>query len=276
MTVYQRINTVLLLLGLLTGLTIVGMLALRVEGGTLDPPAGAPAPTDGVRGPGTPISSLPFVITQPGYYYLTRNLTGGAGQNGISISTSNVTVDLGGFLLLGGSSPGDGVLVTGGFRNITLRNGAVRSWTDGVDFDSASMSRVENVHSSSNASAGFRIGLRSSLSECNASLNSFGVAVSFGEVRDCIVTENSQLGINVGSDAFVEGNFLAGNAGISALRVVSDNNIVRANVLTAQGTLLQADLLVEGDQNALIGNVTCLVNDTGSVNSFVDQVSFAC
>ena len=77
--------------------------------GALTPP-GAPAPTmkslDQIEAR-TPISSAPFIITQPGSYYLTTNLTiSGSGSGGpqsliyvISVSANNVTLDLNGFTL---------------------------------------------------------------------------------------------------------------------------------------------------------------------------------
>ena len=57
---------------------VVSLVALAavagiVRAGPLDPPA-APAPTSGVLRPGTPITSLPYTIQQPGNYYLTGNL----------------------------------------------------------------------------------------------------------------------------------------------------------------------------------------------------------
>src|ERR1700733_12219713 len=75
--------------------------------GSLTPP-GAPAPT--MRSlaqiePRTPISSLPYTITEPGSYYVTTNLTGVSGSDGITIIflpvIENVTVDLNGFTLTG-------------------------------------------------------------------------------------------------------------------------------------------------------------------------------
>ncbi len=62
----------------------------------LAPPA-APAPSmktlDQVE-PLIPISSLPFEISQPGSYYVTSNLTGIASAAGITIFSSDVTIDL--------------------------------------------------------------------------------------------------------------------------------------------------------------------------------------
>src|SRR5262245_49232138 len=73
--------------------------------GNLVPP-GAPAPTmkslEQVE-PRTPISSLPFTISSSGSYYVTRNLAGAIGLHGITVDSSGVTLDLGGFELTGGS-----------------------------------------------------------------------------------------------------------------------------------------------------------------------------
>jgi hypothetical protein len=106
----ERIHSLLLVLTLLTGLAIVAMLATGVRAGPLDPP-GSPASTDGVREPGTAISAIPFTITQPGRYYLTRNLTDTPDDvaNGVTIQADNVTLDLHGFTLTGGASSIDGV-----------------------------------------------------------------------------------------------------------------------------------------------------------------------
>src|SRR3569623_1854738 len=78
--------------------------------GSLTPP-GAPSPTmkslDQIA-PRTPLSSLPYVISQPGSYYFTTNLSGG---NGIIIQTNNVTLDLNGFTLQGVNSSVSGVYI---------------------------------------------------------------------------------------------------------------------------------------------------------------------
>jgi hypothetical protein len=85
----------------------MGSFALTIQPafaqGSLTPP-GAPAPTMKTLAqiePRTPIASLPFTITNAGSYYLTTNLVGTSGTNGITIASGNVTLDLEGFALLG-------------------------------------------------------------------------------------------------------------------------------------------------------------------------------
>src|ERR1017187_3770343 len=82
--------------------------------GSLTPP-GAPAPMmktldqieartpiDAAHTPGD--GGNQFIISAPGSYYLTGNVTGVSGKNCISINADNVTVDLNGFALVGGHS----------------------------------------------------------------------------------------------------------------------------------------------------------------------------
>ena len=56
-------------------------------------------------------ASNSFVISQPGSYYLTGNINGSGGKNGISIQADGVTLDLNGFALIGEAT----------VRNCTLR-----------------------------------------------------------------------------------------------------------------------------------------------------------
>ena len=79
--------------------------------GSLTPP-GAPAatmksldqiepriPIDATHTPGN--GSNTFIVSAAGSYYLTVNVSGISGKNGILITTSNVTVDLSGYTLFG-------------------------------------------------------------------------------------------------------------------------------------------------------------------------------
>ena len=94
--------------------------------GPLSPP-GPPAPTMKTleqihdrTDPRTPISSLPYPITEPGSYYVVSNLhsTG----HGIVIETSGVTVDLMGFSLTGDGTSGDYGIHVAGATNAAIED----------------------------------------------------------------------------------------------------------------------------------------------------------
>src|SRR5262245_832215 len=85
--------------------------------GNLTPP-GPPGPTFKTLGQietglerRRPISSLPYLISEPGSYYMTTNLTGVTTNNGIIISNSNVSLDLNGFTLSGVTGSYVGIVV---------------------------------------------------------------------------------------------------------------------------------------------------------------------
>ncbi|MDB6125709.1 MAG: hypothetical protein JWQ71_4702 [Pedosphaera sp.] len=112
---------------ILTLLTF-GLFSSSFGQGSLTPP-GAPAPTmkslDQIEAR-TIITSLPYVITNAGSYYLTGNLTGVAGTNGITIIVDNVSIDLNGFSYTGDGiyDPSNGIILNnnlysnGGFNNL--------------------------------------------------------------------------------------------------------------------------------------------------------------
>jgi hypothetical protein len=96
--------------------------------GALAPPGG-PAPSmkslDQIE-PRTPVSSLPFTISTPGSYYMTKNLSVASGD-GITISASNVMLDLNGCTIssTAASATGTAIRISSSFRNITIVNGGI-------------------------------------------------------------------------------------------------------------------------------------------------------
>lgn len=107
---------------------LFGCLSIFAQG-NLTPP-GAPTPTMKTLAqiePRTPISSAPFVISQSGSYYVTTNLNVTSGDV-ITIATSGVSLDLGGFTLSStATSPtGAGVNIGNALRNITIQNGFIQ------------------------------------------------------------------------------------------------------------------------------------------------------
>ncbi len=74
------------------------------------------------------ISRVPFTISRPGSYFITRDLMGVASAGGITIDSSDVSLDLNGFTLRGVSGSLSGIVVPGQRVNIEVRNGGIRSW----------------------------------------------------------------------------------------------------------------------------------------------------
>lgn len=74
----------------------------------------------------TVIKTLPFTITQPGSYVLSKNLTAESGL-GIIVDASNVLIDLKGFSLTCGSNdnPNTGIEVAASSSNVTIQNGTI-------------------------------------------------------------------------------------------------------------------------------------------------------
>jgi len=87
----------------------------------------------------TAIPSLPYTISTQGIFCLTHNLdTNITTGNAIEITTNNVTIDLNGFKL-GGLSAGTATQTNGIYsnekKNITIRNGIVRGFFNGITLD---------------------------------------------------------------------------------------------------------------------------------------------
>jgi hypothetical protein len=144
-------------------------------------------------GVGTKITSLPYTIISPGFYYLGGNLTAGAG-NGITISSDGVTLDLMGFGLNGNSS-GTGIYMSGR-KNVEIRNGTLRGWGYAIS-DAEMMNpstpynhRVINVRSEDNAAGivfygnGHLIKGCSFLNNTSIGINTSGT-VSGNQIHNC-------------------------------------------------------------------------------------------
>jgi parallel beta-helix repeat protein len=193
----------------LVSLVLVSSFILRPSSllgqGSLTPP-GAPAPTMKTLSqvePRTPISALPFTVTNGGSFYLTANLVGPAGTNGITIAVSDVTLDLAGFALIGTAGSSNGISVWGTRTNLAIANGAVRAWGgDGVNALGVTGGRYFNLSASHNGGMGLRVGDNAILKDCSAR-NNGGHGIDTGvnsTVSDCVAFQNTDgIWIGVGS-----------------------------------------------------------------------------
>ena len=181
-------------------LTLNCPLANLFAQGNLTPP-GAPAPTMITLSqiePRTPISSLPYTITNPGSYYLTANLTGISGSDGIIIKTNDVTLDLKGFTLRGVPGSDNGINVLSPVRNIAIRNGVLEAWgTDGVNAYNGYGGVLEGLRVSNCSALGIYAGDNWTVETCFASGNTGqGIYVANNStIRDCTVKNNGNAGI---------------------------------------------------------------------------------
>jgi hypothetical protein len=181
--------------------------------GSLTPP-GAPAstmksldqieartPIDAAHTPGD--SSSQFRITQPGSYYLTGNISGVAGKHGIFINSSNVTLDLNGFILDGASGTGNTGVFLGTVSQVIVQNGTITGWKQSGLFGvNASFLGIKNLRIVNNGSAGtyngVSVGSGSHLTDCVVSGSSgYGIETDLDAViRGCVVQSNGSDGIN--------------------------------------------------------------------------------
>jgi hypothetical protein len=182
-------------------------LAAAVALGPLNPPSGAVAPTNKTLGEVEPrialsASTTPsdgsfvYVISAPGSYYLTGNVSSPM-LGGIKINASNVTVDLGGFTLIGsGAAAG---IVSGPVANsgIVIRNGNIQSFGgDGIDLRTNFTfgCEISNVRSEANFGWGIKVG-------------------NGARIVDCFVRQNGQGGITASVQASIERCTALGNTG---------------------------------------------------------------
>jgi len=118
-------------LGALILFSTINSQLLTFAQGSLTPPAGAPAPVMKSLSqvePRTPISSAPFIISQPGSYYLTTNLT--SSFHAIRIAASDVTLDLGGWTIFSSATNatygGTAILLDSGVNDVNISNGNIK------------------------------------------------------------------------------------------------------------------------------------------------------
>ena len=152
----------------------------------------------GSRGVGTKISSLPYTISSPGYYYIAKNLSCTTGT-GIKITANNVTVDLMGFTIDGSGGPAgsDGINMNG-TANVEIRNGTVRDFSRlGItnELNGGHGHRIINVRLFNNGTQGIYFFNNGNL------------------IQGCTAIGNGSHGINTGYNSTAIGNVCKSNGG---------------------------------------------------------------
>lgn len=147
-----------------------------------------------------------FVVREPGSYYLSANLVGTDGRNGISIHADDVTVDLNGFALLGGGAGSAHAIDLPARRTgLCIHDGTIRGWAGGGVEATAGSLLAERLQLSNNIGAiGLAAGNGSLVRGCVATGNGTGFWLADRtHISDCIATENSGIGIQATSYVMV-------------------------------------------------------------------------
>ena len=209
----------------------------------------------------TPITTVPTTISLPGTYCVTKDLsTPSTSGTAITVSSNDVTIDLGGHTLsnlaagTGTQAFGiQGIAAGANLQNITVRNGTVRGFYEGISLTGPTGSTtnssghlVENVRADFNRFIGIQV-------------------MGAGSV----VRQNQIL--HTGGEPGVSDNFglqIAGN-GAQALDNVVVDTVPALGGGTAVGIFAESNndftgLVIEGNR---ISNVTIGLNSFGILNS---------
>lgn len=142
-----------------------------------------------------------FLISSPGSYYLTNNLTGVSGKSCIQIDADNVDLDLNGFALIGVNGAVAGVTAFP-HHNLRVHNGSARGWPiTGIDCTYASNSEFDHLRVSQNG-YGFITGDYAVVTNVAAEGNTIGFGIRTGSgctIIACSAASNKG-GDGIGTD----------------------------------------------------------------------------
>jgi hypothetical protein len=234
MSMIRRLLTSTLLLTLTSASLLVGFaprLCLAADGvieiNQTAALAGSITPSDG---PGFPVT-----IDSPGSYRLTGNLTlASENTTGINVSSANVSIDLGGFSIIGpvtctdtpvtscsGSGSGRGINAGSSSHGLSISNGSIRgTGFQGIYVSSGDGTRLRNLHIS------------------EASDRGIYVATSNSVVSDVVVQRNESDGMYFIGSATIRGAAAYGN-GDDGIELFRDGVVEGCSCRNNQGSGIQ-------------------------------------
>jgi parallel beta-helix repeat protein len=170
----------------------------------------------------------PTVISSPGTYVLTKDISGG-GSPAIWIQSSDVVFDGNGHTIDGtGASGSFGILVNGGsgLSRVTVKNVKLTNWHYGLYFKGVSNGQISGVTATNNNNAGICLAYSSNnqVTGCTSTGNEHGILLSFASSYNTVsgntASNNSDSGVYVASTSStvydttgnqINGNTLNGN-----------------------------------------------------------------
>ena len=178
--------------------------------------------------------NFPVVISQPGSYRLTSNLTVPAGKDGIDVTTGFVTIDLNGFVIQGDSTTvTDGISIQNA-TNVEVKNGTIAGFgRDGVFTNFATnYVRVIGIRAIGNVTFGIDLeGVGGLIDGCTAIDSNTGMrVVDNSRVVNCIAHGNSSFALVLSGPSGYGGNVFTVNNGGSANPQVSGGFELGTNI----------------------------------------------
>jgi hypothetical protein len=225
-----------------------------------------------------PINTLPFEITESGSYYLTQTIDAG-GSNGITITASNVTIDLNGYTLISdGSGTASAIFCNASIFNLIIRNGIISNWGGhGINGVSSSHCSIADLQISDCKLSGVSVGSNSRIESCTATNNLFdGInANNQGQVINCIASNNGTDGIDVNANSIVSTCVVFDNGanGIEASTKTEVNNCIANNnaedgfELAAGGIVNTCNANSNGENGFDISSGSNIRNSTARANT---------
>lgn len=179
---------------------------------------------------------FPVTLSAIGSYRLSSNLSPSPGKDGIDVTGPDVTIDMAGFRMGGGTQALNGI--NGHQRSLTVLNGTIRGFTKSGIVSSGDYLLVQGVRSTDNGEDG---------------VNAFGR--EFTRVTEGLFVNNRRNGVLCGPNCSIQNSTLSKNLGGAN---VSARSNVLGNVLTENaryGIFSQAftDGVGSGN-NTIIGN----------------------
>jgi len=174
--------------------------------------------------PPTPVTTCGQVLSLPGDYILTGDLT--CAGTAVVINGDNVRFNLGGFSL-SGDSTGSGIEVSFVSR-VRVRGGTVRRFGNGVRLDTSNSVRVSDMTLVANGDGiQFQASDNNRISDSMITGNTIGVRL---EGSDNNTVSDNTISNNVADPAVaVSGGVLVQNG--------STGNVISSNILASNGTL---------------------------------------
>lgn len=213
----------------------------------------------------TPIDAC-TTITDPGSYILTQNINAtnlDTFEGCIVLSTDHVTLNLNGFAIIG-EGTGVGISDDSLVEGITVRNGAIANFGAGIDIDSTSRCKLENLRAFNSTGnpgfqqfqgAGFEVRSACIISGTIAAGNRLaGYAVSVERVllSGNISRGNNSAGIRPENFSLVTGNVVEGHPGSFSDGIQPrEGSLVTGNAVHNNGGAGIVHLGIGGDPNSL-------------------------